>query len=86
MSMAQGLATLETIDEDKIQQNALNVGAYLKEQLTGLMQKHKLIGEVRGLGLMLGMESLKLRPVSKCMSLSGSRLMVLSPLSERSGA
>ena len=56
MSMAQGLATLETLDEDKIQQNALTVGTFLKEQLTGLMQKHKMIGEVRGLGLMLGME------------------------------
>jgi alanine-glyoxylate transaminase/(R)-3-amino-2-methylpropionate-pyruvate transaminase len=56
MSMAQGLATLETLDEDKIQNNALVVGTYLKGLLTDLMQKHKLIGEVRGLGLMLGME------------------------------
>ncbi len=56
VSMAQGLATLETIDEDQIQNNALTVGTFLKDQLTDLMPKHKMIGEVRGLGLMLGVE------------------------------
>jgi alanine-glyoxylate transaminase/(R)-3-amino-2-methylpropionate-pyruvate transaminase len=56
VSMAQGLATLEVIDEEKIQNNALVVGGYLKGLFTELQQKHRLIGDVRGMGLMLGVE------------------------------
>jgi alanine-glyoxylate transaminase/(R)-3-amino-2-methylpropionate-pyruvate transaminase len=56
VSMAQGLATLEVIDEEKIQNNAAVVGAFLKALFEELQAKHRLIGEVRGMGLMLGIE------------------------------
>lgn len=56
VSMASGLATLEVIDAEGIQENARVVGAKLKEGLLELQEKHELIGEVRGLGLMLGVE------------------------------
>ncbi|MEK6247830.1 MAG: aminotransferase class III-fold pyridoxal phosphate-dependent enzyme, partial [Planctomycetales bacterium] len=56
VSVTQGLATLEVIDEQNIQQNALTVGTHLKQQLQDLQQRHDLIGEVRGMGLMLGVE------------------------------
>ncbi len=56
VSMMQGLATLEVIDAENIQQNALEVGSYLKECLLELQTKYPLIGDVRGLGLMLGVE------------------------------
>jgi alanine-glyoxylate transaminase/(R)-3-amino-2-methylpropionate-pyruvate transaminase len=56
ISMTQGLATLEVIDEENIQENAQIVGRHLKERLLELQEKHALIGEVRGLGLMLGVE------------------------------
>jgi alanine-glyoxylate transaminase/(R)-3-amino-2-methylpropionate-pyruvate transaminase len=56
ISMTQGLATLEIIDEENIQQNALEVGQHLKSGLEDLQEKHEIIGEVRGLGLMLGVE------------------------------
>jgi len=59
VSMAQGLATLEVIDEEKIQNNAHVVGTYLKNLLLELQQKHPLIGDVRGMGLMLGVELVK---------------------------
>jgi alanine-glyoxylate transaminase/(R)-3-amino-2-methylpropionate-pyruvate transaminase len=59
VSMIQGLATLEVIDQDGIQQNALEVGALLKNGLEALADKHSLIGEVRGMGLMLGVELVK---------------------------
>jgi len=56
VSMTQGLATLEVIDEQGIQQNALEVGNHMKQSLLALQEKHSLIGEVRGMGLMLGVE------------------------------
>jgi alanine-glyoxylate transaminase / (R)-3-amino-2-methylpropionate-pyruvate transaminase len=54
--MTQGLATLEVIDSENIQQNALRVGNHLRERLLELQERHALIGEVRGMGLMLGVE------------------------------
>jgi alanine-glyoxylate transaminase/(R)-3-amino-2-methylpropionate-pyruvate transaminase len=56
ISMTQGLATMDVIDAEGIQQNALKVGGYLKGRLLELQEKQPLIGEVRGLGLMLGIE------------------------------
>ncbi len=57
VSAATGCAVLETIEEEKLMQNAHEVGEYIKEGLKDL-QKHfpDLIGDVRGKGLMLGME------------------------------
>jgi alanine-glyoxylate transaminase/(R)-3-amino-2-methylpropionate-pyruvate transaminase len=56
VSMTQGLATLEVIESEGIQQNALAVGTHLKERLLELQEHQPLIGEVRGMGLMLGVE------------------------------
>jgi len=56
ISMTQGLATLEVIDAEGIQQNALAVGTHLKERLLEVQERQSIIGEVRGMGLMLGVE------------------------------
>jgi alanine-glyoxylate transaminase / (R)-3-amino-2-methylpropionate-pyruvate transaminase len=56
VSMAAGLAVLEVIDEDGLQENARRVGARLLQGLGRLQTHHRLVGEVRGLGLMLGLE------------------------------
>ena len=56
ISVTQGLATLEVIESESIQENARQVGSYLNDRLLELQQKQSLIGEVRGLGLMLGVE------------------------------
>jgi alanine-glyoxylate transaminase/(R)-3-amino-2-methylpropionate-pyruvate transaminase len=56
ISMTQGLATLEVIDAEGIQKNAKEVGGHLLKKLHELQERHKLIGEVRGLGLMIGVE------------------------------
>ena len=56
ISMTQGLATLEVIEEEGIQENARTVGGHLMDALLELQEKHALIGDVRGMGLMLGVE------------------------------
>src|SRR4051794_3005238 len=56
VSTAGALASLEYILENGLQKNAAEVGGYLKERLIGVAEKHPLVGEVRGRGLMLGME------------------------------
>jgi alanine-glyoxylate transaminase/(R)-3-amino-2-methylpropionate-pyruvate transaminase len=64
ISMTQGLATLEVIDAENIQHNALVIGGHLKQRLLELQERHQIIGDVRGMGLMLGVELVKDR-VSK---------------------
>ena len=56
---AQGRAVLEVIEREKLQQNSLEIGARLKTGFMKLAEKYSLIGEVRGLGLMLGVELVK---------------------------
>ena len=54
--MAAGSAVLDVIDEDGLQENCKVVGGRLKSGLKKLMSEHPLVGDVRGMGLMLGME------------------------------
>ncbi len=61
VSMIQGLTTLEILDSDNVAAHALDVGGYLKEHLQDLMKRHDLIGDVRGTGLLLGVELVKTR-------------------------
>ncbi|MCH2140968.1 MAG: aspartate aminotransferase family protein [Phycisphaerales bacterium] len=56
VSMAQGLSTLDVLLEDNVQQHALDVGGYLKQGLEDLQSRHTIVGDVRGQGLMLGVE------------------------------
>ncbi len=59
VSMAQGRAVLKVIEKEGLQKNSLEIGAYLTAGFNKLAEKHSIIGEVRGKGLMLGVELVK---------------------------
>lgn len=54
---AAASASIDVLIEEKLPERAANLGEYLKSKLTDLAEKHKVIREVRGLGLMIGMET-----------------------------
>jgi 4-aminobutyrate aminotransferase-like enzyme len=56
VSCAAGLAVLDVIRDEELQNNAAEVGDYLKHGLQQLQSKHSLIGDVRGIGLFIGLE------------------------------
>ena len=59
VSMATGLAVLDVIQEEEMQQHALETGNYLMNGLKGLMTKYPIISDVRGHGLFIGAEMVK---------------------------
>ncbi len=56
VACAAGLAVLDVLETDHLQENALKVGSYLIARLKNLQEKHALIGDVRGSGLFLGID------------------------------
>jgi 4-aminobutyrate aminotransferase-like enzyme len=56
VACAAGLAVLEVLEADRLQENALRVGTHLKNGLETLAGRHALIGDVRGSGLFLGVD------------------------------
>jgi 4-aminobutyrate aminotransferase len=56
---AAGLATLEVIEEEGLLGNACRVGDYALARMREMMNQHSLIGDVRGIGLLLGIELVK---------------------------
>jgi 4-aminobutyrate aminotransferase-like enzyme/Ser/Thr protein kinase RdoA (MazF antagonist) len=56
VSCAAGLAVLDVVEEERLQERALRVGRHLAEGLRRLQERHPVIGDVRGFGLFLGVE------------------------------
>lgn len=59
VTCTQGRAVLQVIEEEGIQANAARIGTLLKVGFEALERKYDIIGDVRGLGLMLGIELVK---------------------------
>ncbi|MFF8281559.1 aspartate aminotransferase family protein [Streptomyces albus] len=55
-AMAAGLATLAVMDDERITENARRTGDELRTRLAALVDKYELLHEVRGRGLMIGIE------------------------------
>jgi 4-aminobutyrate aminotransferase-like enzyme len=56
VACAAGMAVLEVLERERLQDNARKVGEHLKAGLRKLQHKHDLIGDVRGLGLVIGVD------------------------------
>ncbi|HMK32124.1 MAG TPA: aspartate aminotransferase family protein [Nitrosopumilaceae archaeon] len=56
LSCAAGIATIEALTEDGLVENAAKMGKIFREGLERLKEKHKIIREIRGKGLMIGVE------------------------------
>ena len=56
LSMAAGLATLRIIERDGLVGHAARMGALLRDGLAQLQERYEMVGEVRGSGLMIGIE------------------------------
>jgi len=56
VTCATAKAVIDVIEEDDLRSNAAEVGDYFRKRLEELQQKHPLIGDVRGMGLMQALE------------------------------
>lgn len=59
VSMVTGKTVLEVIQQEELQHHALETGTFLMAGLRGLMEKHPVIGDVRGHGLFVGAEMVR---------------------------
>ena len=56
LACAAGSATIDSLVDDKLVENSEKIGVQFKEGLLDLKDSHKIIREVRGFGMMLGVE------------------------------
>jgi 4-aminobutyrate aminotransferase-like enzyme/Ser/Thr protein kinase RdoA (MazF antagonist) len=89
VSCAVGMAVLDVIAEEDLQNNALRVGTVLLEQLRALQAQHEIVGDVRGLGLYIGVELVLDReqrtPAGVCASYVANRMRELGVLLSTDG-
>jgi 4-aminobutyrate aminotransferase len=59
VSIAAALATLDVIEKEGLLRNSQEVGDHMRKRMADWPKKHKLVGDVRGRGLMIGVEIVK---------------------------
>ena len=59
VSCAAAIATIDVFEEEGLLENTNKVGAYMMERFKDMMKDHPMIGDVRGLGLMIGVDIVK---------------------------
>ena len=59
VACAAALAVLEIIEEERLLERAVELGRYMRERFEQMQQKYDIVGDVRGLGAMVGIELVK---------------------------
>ena len=59
MCIAAALATLDVIEKERLLHNSQEVGDHMMKRMADWPKKHKIVGDVRGRGLMIGVEIVK---------------------------
>lgn len=75
VSCAAGLAVLDVLEQEELQQRAATIGAELRAGLEDLASRHPLIGDVRGAGLFLGAELVRDRDTREPATEEAGRIM-----------
>ena len=75
VTCAAARAVIDVIEEDKLMENCTVVGGYFRQGLEGLKEKHALIGDVRGMGLLQALELVKDRKTKEPAPQETNRLM-----------
>jgi 4-aminobutyrate aminotransferase len=75
VACAAGLATLQIIQEENLPERARVLGQHALTRLHGLAVRHPIVGDVRGLGLLLGMELLRNRTTLERATEEAERVM-----------
>jgi len=80
LASAAGLVTLQTILEESLVENSREVGDFLLSGLRGLQEKYEFIGDVRGRGLLIGVELVKDRKTKEPLDKAVTRQIFLDTL------
>jgi 4-aminobutyrate aminotransferase-like enzyme/Ser/Thr protein kinase RdoA (MazF antagonist) len=75
VSCAVGLAVLDVLQEEGLQQNALRTGRFLLAELNELQRQHALIGDIRGSGLFLGLDLVRSRETREAAELEAAYMV-----------
>jgi 4-aminobutyrate aminotransferase-like enzyme len=76
VACAAGLAVLDVVEQEQLVESSKNTGIYLRNGLKNLMEKHALIGDVRGSGLVCGVEFVKNRDTLEPISVDTTKQIV----------
>lgn len=80
LASAACLAAINTICDDSLVENSRSVGAYLLKELKGMQEKFEFLGEVRGSGLLIGLELVKNRKTKEPLAVNVTRKLFLETL------
>ena len=74
LACAAGIASLDVVEQDRVPEKARKLGGYLKAKLQGLAERFELIGDVRGRGLLQGIELVHSRETKEPATDAGPRI------------